>query len=37
MKQKIFLILDGHPVHKSRKVKAWIAANNSITGGEAVP
>ena len=27
MKQKIFLILDGHPVHKSRKVKAWIAAN----------
>jgi transposase len=26
--QKIFLILDGHPVHKSRKVKAWIAAND---------
>jgi transposase len=26
-KQKIFLILDGHPVHKSKKVKAWIAAN----------
>jgi len=28
-KQKIFLILDGHPVHKSRKVKAWIAANKT--------
>ncbi len=26
-KQKIFLILDGHPVHKSKKVKVWIAAN----------
>lgn len=26
--KKIFLILDGHPVHKSRKVKAWIAANS---------
>lgn len=26
-KQKIFLILDGHPVHKSKKIKAWIAAN----------
>jgi transposase len=27
MKRKIFLILDGHPVHKSKKVKSWIAAN----------
>ncbi len=27
MTRKIFLILDGHPVHKSRKVKAWIEAN----------
>jgi transposase len=26
-KQKIFLILDGHPVHKSKKVKAWIKEN----------
>ncbi len=26
-KRKIFLILDGHPVHKSKKVKSWIAAN----------
>jgi transposase len=25
--RKIFLILDGHPVHKSRKVKSWIKAN----------
>ena len=23
--RKIFLILDGHPVHKSKKVKKWIA------------
>jgi transposase len=26
-KRKIFLILDGHPVHKSKKVKSWITAN----------
>jgi transposase len=26
-RRKIFLILDGHPVHKSRKVKSWIIAN----------
>lgn len=26
-RRKIFLILDGHPVHKSKKVKSWIAAN----------
>lgn len=26
-KRKIFLILDGHPVHRSKKVKSWIAAN----------
>lgn len=26
-KRKIFLILDGHPVHKSKKIKAWIEAN----------
>lgn len=25
--RKIFLILDGHPVHKSGKVKSWIKAN----------
>lgn len=25
VKKKIFLILDGHPVHKSKKVKKWIA------------
>lgn len=25
VKRKIFLILDGHPVHKSKKVKKWIA------------
>lgn len=29
MTRKTFLILDGHPVHKSRKVKAWIEANKS--------
>jgi len=28
-KRKIFLILDGHPVHKSKKIKAWIAANTA--------
>lgn len=28
-KGKIFLILDGHPVHKSKKVKSWIATNSS--------
>lgn len=27
VKKKIFLILDGHPVHKSKKVKAWIKEN----------
>lgn len=27
VKQKIFLILDGHPVHKSKKVKSWIEAH----------
>jgi len=27
-KRKIFLILDGHPVHKSKKVKAWISDNS---------
>lgn len=26
--KKIFLILDGHPVHKSKKVKKWIAENS---------
>ena len=25
---KIFLILDGHPVHKSKKVKKWISENS---------
>lgn len=28
-KRKTFLILDGHPVHKSKKVKSWIAENTS--------
>ena len=28
VKRKIFLILDGHPVHKSKKVKKWIAENS---------
>lgn len=27
VKRKIFLILDGHPVHKSKKVRQWIAEN----------
>lgn len=27
-KQKIYLILDGHPVHKSKKVKSWLNANS---------
>ena len=26
-KRKIFLILDGHPVHKSKKVDHWLANN----------
>jgi transposase len=25
--RKVFLILDGHPVHRSKKVKAWIEAH----------
>ena len=25
--QKVFLIVDGHPVHRSRSVKAWLARN----------
>lgn len=29
IKKKIFLILDGHPVHKSKKVKSWIMANST--------
>lgn len=24
--RKVFVILDGHPVHRSKKVKAWVAA-----------
>ena len=28
-KQKIFLILDGHPVHKSKAAKKWIAENGN--------
>ncbi|NJL24858.1 MAG: transposase [Calothrix sp. SM1_5_4] len=27
VKRKVFLILDGHPVHKSKKVRQWIADN----------
>ena len=26
-KQKVFLIVDGHPVHRSRQVKRWIYRN----------
>jgi transposase len=29
-KQMIFLILDGHPVHKSKKVKSWLAENKNL-------
>lgn len=29
VKRKVFLILDGHPVHKAKKVKRWIEANRS--------
>jgi transposase len=25
--RKVFLIVDGHPVHRARKVKAWLEAN----------
>ena len=28
-RRKVFLILDGHPVHKSKKVKSWILAHAS--------
>ncbi len=27
-KQKVFLIVDGHPVHRSRKVGAWLQKNS---------
>jgi hypothetical protein len=26
--RKLYLILDGHPVHRSQKARAWIAANS---------
>jgi transposase len=26
-KKKVFMIVDGHPVHRSRKVKKWLAKN----------
>ena len=26
-KRKVFLIVDGHPVHRARKVKAWLKDN----------
>ena len=29
VKRKIFLIFDGHPVHKSKKVRRWIEENKS--------
>ena len=29
-KQIIFLILDGHPVHKSKKVRLWLAENKNL-------
>ena len=29
VRRKIYLILDGHPVHKAKKVKEWIKANKS--------
>lgn len=29
VKRKIYLIIDGHPVHKAKRVKAWIKANKS--------
>lgn len=28
--RKVFLIVDGHPVHKSAKVRRWLAANNAL-------
>ncbi len=30
VKNKIFLIIDGHPVHKSKAVKKWIAENGGL-------
>lgn len=30
IKHKIFLIIDGHPVHKSKAVKKWIEENGSL-------
>jgi transposase len=27
--RKVFVIVDGHPVHKGKKVKAWLEANKS--------
>lgn len=27
VEQKVFLIVDGHPVHRARKVKDWVAEN----------
>lgn len=29
VKRRIFLILDGHPVHKSKKVRSWIAEHRN--------
>src|SRR5690606_23253407 len=29
IKNKIFLIVDGHPVHKSKAVKTWIQENGN--------
>jgi transposase len=29
---KVFLVLDGHPVHKSRRFKAWLAENSDRIG-----
>ena len=28
-KQKIFFVTDGHPAHKTKKLKAWLEENNS--------
>jgi transposase len=28
-KRKVFLIVDGHPVHRSKKVRSWVEANAS--------
>ena len=35
--RKVFLVLDRHPVHRSAKVKRWLAANSAKIAGFFLP